>query len=111
MYNNINNVYYTYLGKDELRLFWLSRLDHLFLLLPNTFGIIWLNSYLSVLRVHDESYSRNSSCAIMLVSTFLLRHQSRITPCFIFWPPFFFNVNLYNAWGNLLGTILDFMDP
>jgi hypothetical protein len=41
----------------------------LVLLLPKL-SIIWLSN-LSMLSVHDEGYSRNASCALNLISTFL----------------------------------------
>ena len=36
--------------------------------------IIWLFN-ISILSVHDESYSRNASCAVNLISTFLLQNM------------------------------------
>ena len=41
------------------------------LLLPKT---IWLSNILA-LSVHNEGYSRNVSCALNLISTFLLLHS------------------------------------
>ena len=41
------------------------------LLASKTFKIIWLSN-LSTLSVHDEAYSRNSSCTLNLISTFVL---------------------------------------
>jgi hypothetical protein len=42
-----------------------------YLLVPNDFKYIFLSN-LSALGVHDKGYSRNASCALNLISTFLL---------------------------------------
>ena len=55
---------------------WLSCLVPLVLLLQNLY-IIWLSN-LPVLSVPDEAYSRNASCALNLISTFLLIHLTVI---------------------------------
>jgi hypothetical protein len=48
--------------------FWLSGLRPLVLLLPKLIRL----SNISILSVHDEGYSRNASCILSLISTFLL---------------------------------------
>jgi len=54
-------------GIGDLSPFWLSCLSPLVLLLPKL-TIIWL-SYLSILIIPDEGFSRNASCALNLIST------------------------------------------
>jgi len=50
----------------DLSRFWLSCLGPLVLLLPKL-------SKRTILSVPDEGYSRNASCALNLISTFLFR--------------------------------------
>ena len=40
---------------------------------PHTFQLIWLSN-LSPLVVPDDGYSRNVSCALKLISTFLFQY-------------------------------------
>ena len=63
------------LNSDHSRC-WLSCLDHLVLLLPKLFKIIWFFN-LSILSVLDEGYSRNALCALNLICTFLLKYKHK----------------------------------
>ena len=54
----------------DLIWFWLSYLGPLIYLLPKRFLIIWLSN-LWTLSVSDKCYSRNVSCALILISMFL----------------------------------------
>ena len=55
----------------DLSQFWLSNLGPFVSLLSERFLIIWLSS-LSILSIPDQGFTRNTSCALNLISVFLL---------------------------------------
>ena len=62
-----------YLGrKPEFWKYWVSCLPRHGLLAPKDFKNIWLSNLL-IMSVPDEGYSRNVSCTLNLISTFLIQ--------------------------------------
>ena len=47
-------------------------------LVHNDVYIIWLFNRLSI-SVYDEGYSKNASCALKFISTFLFKHGTYVT--------------------------------
>jgi len=68
------SIYFMGICIGDLSQFWLSCSGPFVLLLFKLY-IIWFSN-LSILRVPNEGYSGNASCALNLISTFLLLYQS-----------------------------------